>query len=79
MAFAALAGVGSSLLGEWEEWTGRAYHVRRRLRPEETAVTGPVLDIRGTSEAATRLAAVARWLPAGWTENPKTLPESDEP
>lgn len=59
----ALAGVGDPS-AQWEEWTGRAYHIRRRLTPEEQSVTGPVLDIRGTPEAQHRFDAVARELPA---------------
>lgn len=33
-----------------------AFHVRRRLAAGEAKVTGPVADIRGTSEAAARAA-----------------------
>jgi hypothetical protein len=68
VALIALDGVGSALLGEWYEWTGRAFHVRRRLRPEEAEKVGPVLDIRGTGEARLRLHQVAKYLPRGWTE-----------
>lgn len=68
LAFAALNGVGANLLGEWEQWTGRAFHLRRRLRPEEEAMVGPALDVRGTTEARLRLQNVRRWLPPGWNE-----------
>jgi len=67
-AFKALDGVGSALHGQWEEWTGRAFHLRRRLRPEEEEITGPVLDVRGTIEAHRRLVPVAHLLPRGWEE-----------
>jgi hypothetical protein len=62
-ALAALDGVGDASLGEWEEWTGRAFHVRRRLTDEECAGL-EVVDVRGTDEARRRLAAVRRFLPA---------------
>ncbi len=68
VALEALAGAGDEALGQWEEWTGRAYHVRRRLTQHEQAATGPVLDIRGTEEARRRLADVRRWLPQGYEE-----------
>lgn len=67
-AMEALVGAGNEALGQWEEWTGRSYHVRRRLALHEAALTGPVLDIRGTEEARRRLAAVRRWLPPGYEE-----------
>ena len=67
-AHAALARVGAAELGEWEEWTGRAFHLRRRLSPEEQRAVGDVVDIRGTAEARARLVPVAHLLPPGWTE-----------
>ena len=63
----ALRGVGSPELGEWEELGDRAAHVRRRLSSREEAVTGPVVDIRGSQEATERLAVVPG-LPAWWKE-----------
>lgn len=57
-----LAGVGDPERGEWREWTGRAFHVRRRLTAAEEARTGPVADIRGTGEARERAAAVGHML-----------------
>lgn len=54
MARKVLDGVGDRMMGEWEEWTGRAFHIRRRLAPWEQASVGPVVDIRGTDEARTR-------------------------
>jgi hypothetical protein len=62
-ALAALEGVGDASLGEWEDWTGRAFHVRRRLTDAECAGL-TVLDIRGTPEAHRRFAVVRRFLPA---------------
>ncbi len=57
-----LAGAGDASLGEWREWTGRAFHVRRRLAPAEQRHTGPVLDIRRTPEAVRRAAALGDML-----------------
>lgn len=51
-----LAGVGDAALGEWTEWTGRAFHLRRRLSDREAQRVGPVVDIRGTPEALRRAA-----------------------
>ena len=48
-----LAGVGNPVR-EWPEFTGRAYHLRRRVTLKEQAVTGDALDLRGTSEAMRR-------------------------
>lgn len=62
-ALAGLEGVGDPALGQWEDWTGRAYHVRRRLTAEECAGL-EVVDVRGTDEAVRRFAAVRRFLPA---------------
>jgi hypothetical protein len=49
-----LAGVGGAGLGEWREWTGYAFHLRRRLSVREQRAVGPVVDIRGTDEARAR-------------------------
>lgn len=51
-----LTGVGDPTLGEWTEWTGRAFHLRRRLSGREAQRVGPVVDIRRTSEAMRRAA-----------------------
>jgi len=62
-----LAGVGDSTLGEWREWTGRAFHIRRRLSAREAQRVGPVVDIRRTPEAlrrAARLGDMIRFAPA---------------
>jgi hypothetical protein len=67
-AFDALEGVGAASMGEWHEWTGAAYHVRRRLTDQEQARVGAVVDVRGSAEAAQRVAripiAVRRLIPA---------------
>lgn len=54
-----LAGVGDPTLGEWHEWTGKAYHVRRRLTPEEQQSVGPVVDVRRTEEGFGRARALS--------------------
>jgi hypothetical protein len=59
LAYAALAGVGDRGAGEWVEWSGKAFHVRRRLTPAEQQRVGPVVDLRGTPEGIARLAALA--------------------
>ena len=51
-----LDGLGDATLGEWREWTGRAYHLRRRLSAAEADRVGPVRDIRRTPEAHRRAA-----------------------
>ncbi len=62
-ALIALAGVGDSRLGEWHEWSGYAYHVRRRLSAEEQLVVGPAVDCRGTDEWQKRYEAMAEFIP----------------
>lgn len=52
-ALTALEGVGTRT-HEWHEWTGFAYHIRRRLILEEQMQVGDVRDIRGTPEAQER-------------------------
>lgn len=56
MTRAVLRDVGDRRLGEWEEYTGRAFHLRRRLSPLEQNLVGPVVDIRRTDEARERAA-----------------------
>jgi hypothetical protein len=65
-AYVALTGVGDSKLGEYEEFSGRAFHLRRRLSLVEQADVGHVIDVRGTPEAERRLRPVRHLLPAGW-------------
>lgn len=57
-----LRGVGDPRLGEWREWTGRAFHLRRRLSVREQADVGPVVDIRRSAEARCRAAALGEML-----------------
>ena len=61
-AMKALDGVGAADLGEWEERGERAYHVRRRLTPEEQASVGEACDVRGTEDGGERLQRAWRWL-----------------
>lgn len=61
-ATGALPGVGD-VGHEWHEWTGFAYHIRRRLTPAEQAEVGDVRDIRGTPEAQARYNRCAALLP----------------
>lgn len=61
-----LRGVGNAALGQWEEWSGRAYHIRRRLSREEQKSVGDPLDIRNTPEALKRCAQVQQYLPLEW-------------
>lgn len=62
-AFDALKGIGDESRGQWEEWTGKIYHVKRRLSRQEQRQTGDARDIRGTREAQKRRAAVQRYIP----------------
>ena len=50
----ALRGVGVQEL-QWEDDRPTAYHIRRRLTPEEQALVGDVRDLRGQPEAKERL------------------------
>lgn len=59
----ALTGVGDATRGEWHEWSGRAYHLRRRLSADEQAQVGDAVDVRGTPEETRRLAAARAYLP----------------
>lgn len=65
-AFCALAGVGDAALGEYEEYSGFAFHLRRRLSLVEQAEVGDVVDVRATPEAERRLRPVRHLLPVGW-------------
>ena len=60
-----LDGVGDASLGEWEEWTGRALHIRRRLSVDEQ---GPLaaIDIRKSPEYGVRRAAIQPFLPEAY-------------
>ena len=60
--FDLLQGYGDASLGEWEEPTGAAFHLRRRLSADEEALVGPPVDVRGTAEASRRAQAVRKWV-----------------
>ncbi len=67
LAHAELEGVGDATAGEWEE-RYQSFHLRRRLSASEAEQIGPVLDLRGTSEAWQRfkaLPAVVRAITGG--------------
>jgi hypothetical protein len=61
-ALKALDGVGDRA-HEWHEWSGYAYHIRRRLTPAEASHIDEVRDIRGTPEAQERYRRMAVLLP----------------
>jgi hypothetical protein len=48
---------------QWEQDRPGAYHVRRRLTPEEQTFVGEAIDIRGTPEARQRLERALPLLP----------------
>lgn len=48
---------------QFEEYTGYAYHVRRRLSHDEQAKIGDALDCRGTDEWEKRFEQVKAKLP----------------
>ena len=62
VAYDLLDGYGDAAAGEWTQMPGRIFHLRRRLSPSEASLVGPVVDVRGTPEAARRIAAVRRWV-----------------
>ncbi len=55
--------MGDATLGEWEEWSGKAYHLRRRLSRKEQSLVGNVVDVRGTAEGKRRYTTVLRYIP----------------
>jgi hypothetical protein len=61
--------VGAAELGQWEEWTGRAFHLRRRLSPVEAEQVGPVVDVRHTPEQMRRFEALRLVLPPGLADS----------
>jgi hypothetical protein len=63
-----LDGVGDATLGEWRQFSGFAFHLRRRLTPEEESRVGPVVDVRRTREGVKRLDAMQKYLPKGYRE-----------
>jgi hypothetical protein len=63
ICFKALEGVGDEVAGQWEEYTGKAFHLRRRLTVEEQEPIGEAVDVRGTYEAYNRLNAIRIVMP----------------
>jgi hypothetical protein len=51
------------MAAEFHEWTGYAFHLRRRLTAGEQAAIGPAVDCRGTGEGIRRYEAVRALLP----------------
>ena len=82
-----LAGVGDKALGEWSSVTPKSpyasgrtvVHVRRRLTLEEEILSGPVRDIRGTSEMEQRVAAMCEILHCTPAEIYRMEPSLREP
>jgi len=62
-AFKFIEGVGDASLGQWEEYTGYAFHLRRRLSSDEQIAIGDVVDIRDTDEQERRWLKVRQHLP----------------
>lgn len=62
-ALDALRDVGDEVSGQWEEYTGKTFHIRRRLTLEEQSSIGEAIDIRGTREAMNRINAVCIVVP----------------
>lgn len=64
LALRALEGVGDESIGQWEEGGRSAFHIRRRLSMREQIEHGlSMRDIRGTNEAAQRIAEIVRLVP----------------
>jgi hypothetical protein len=61
-AYDALIGVGDKSV-EFHEFSGYAYHLRRRLTKEEELRVGCVIDLRNTEEALKRFEAIKASLP----------------
>ncbi len=62
-AFEALENVGDASKGQWEEYTGFIFHLRRRLNDKEHVQVGDAIDIRGTPEQEKRWRKMRRYLP----------------
>ena len=56
-----LQGVGDDRR-EWREWSGVAYHLRRRLTDEEQVAIGEAIDLRGKPEARIRAVKMGMFL-----------------
>jgi hypothetical protein len=64
-AIGALLGVGDAALGEWEQATEKAFHLRRRLSVQEAELVGPAVDVRGTRDGQNRVRAMQLRMPPG--------------
>lgn len=62
-ALSVLGVAGDAALGEWWERGELATHLRRRLSLSEAESVGPVVDVRGTSDAQRRMEAMWPYLP----------------
>jgi hypothetical protein len=63
LAYEVMQGFGDAQLGEWIEDRELAFHLRRRLTPEEEKRVGPAVDLRGTPEAFARFESIEYILP----------------
>lgn len=63
-AFLALNHVGENARKDIHEWTGYAFHIRRRLTPKEQAGVGEAVDLRKSGEGYARLRAIRDLLPS---------------
>lgn len=61
-AFVALAGVGN-WSEQWQDFSGYAFHLRRRLTEEEQAMVGPAVDCRDSEEGLRRFREIKHVLP----------------
>lgn len=48
---------------QFEQWTGYAFHIRRRLTFDEQKLIGDAIDCRGTEEGVRRFKAIKDVLP----------------
>ena len=65
VAIKALRQVGDATRGQWEEWSGFAYQIKRRMTPQEEVLAriDALRDIRGTEEENARYDAVQKLYP----------------
>lgn len=71
LALVELEGVGDASRGQWEEYTGNAFHLRRRLSDDEQKSVGDAIDIRDTPEHEKRWLKVRPYLPSGYKDYKK--------
>lgn len=65
LAYGILEGVGDAAAGTWTTVSPGIFHLRKRLSEDEASLVGPVIDVRGTPEAARRLLAVEKFVRRG--------------